>query len=112
MNNITNIENFRKFIKDEHFRCVEIHDKAGDIIIFAFMTNEEKKTVHVVYNVRKDGSIVFDKAHIVTGNLEYSLDYLESMLMCAQCTYIKHYCGDRIVDFSRYDKPTKKTKSS
>lgn len=112
MKNITDIENLRKFIKDEHFRCVEIHDKAGDMIIFSFMTNEEKKTVNVVYNVHKDGTIVFDKAHIVNGTFEYSLDYLEPMLVCAQCTYIKHYCGDRIVDFSRYDKPIKKTKSS
>lgn len=113
MKNITNIENLRKFIEKENFHCVEIYDKAGDMILFSFKTNDEKRTVHVIYTVDKDGTPIFRKAHIVNGTFDYFLDYLEVMLLTAQCTYIQHYNGTRFVDLSRYDKvPIKKTKAS
>lgn len=111
MVSIISIENLRKFIEKEKFQCAEIHDKAADMIIFSVMTNDEKKTVNIIYNICADGTAVFEKAHIVDDSFEYFLNYLECMLLNAQCTYIKLYHGDRVVDFSRYDKvPTKKKK--
>lgn len=103
---ITNmdLEEFRKFVETEGFHCIEIHDNAANNITFNFEVEGDKKTVCVTYDKKNvDGIYSFAKANIVIGGFNFYFGYVESMLINGQCSYVKHYRGEKVVDFSRYD---------
>lgn len=102
--NMNNIDDFRKFIENEGFRCIEIHYKLTKTILFSFMVEGDEKHVDVTFSNDADGFLGFDNANIVYGRFDCHYAYLESMLLNGQCRYIKHYRGDRVVDFSRFEK--------
>ena len=98
------IDNFRKFIKENDFRCIEVIDRSTKEIRFVFMVEGDKTHVTVTFNRDADGFLCFSEADIVQGGFDFHFAYLESMLLIGQCSYIKHYRGNRVVDFSRFEK--------
>lgn len=99
------INEFRRFIEAEGFHCVEIHDNASGEVTFNFEVEGDKETVCVTYDTKNaDGYLSFSKANIVMGGFGFYAAYVESMLINGQCSYITHYRGERVVDFSHYEK--------
>ena len=99
------LEEFRKFVEAEGFHCVEVHDNAQDNITFNFEVEGDEETVCVTYDKKNiNGIYSFAKANIVIGRFNFYCAYVESMLINGQCSYIKHYRGERVVDFSRFNK--------
>ena len=98
------IEKLRELIKKENFRCIEIHDRINDDIVFAFMTKEDNITINITYNRDEEGIFGFSHANIVQGSFDFYGDYVESMLMCGQCSYIKHFRGHKLVYYYHKEK--------
>ena len=99
------LEEFRKFVEVEGFHCVEMHDNAQDDITFNFEVEGDKETVCVTYDKKNVDEIYsFAKANIVIGSFNFYCCCVESMLINGQFSYIKHYRGERVVDFSRFNK--------
>jgi hypothetical protein len=96
------IEDFRKLIEDYNFRALEIHDQSNGEIIFRIMTDNADKTIGVTYDRDEDGILGFSKANIIQGSFDFSFGYIEAMLLCGQCSYIKHYRGNEVVKISAY----------
>jgi hypothetical protein len=91
------IEKFRQMIIEHDFRCLEIHDRLSNEVLFRIMTDDSNKTIGVNYNRDECGILGFDKASIIQGNFDFSFGYIESMLLCGQCSYIKYYRGSEVV---------------
>lgn len=91
------IEEFRKLIEDNDFRALEIHDQSNGEIIFRIMTDNANKTISVIYDRDEDGILGFSKANIIQGSFDSSFGYIEAMMCCGQCSYIKHYRGSEVV---------------
>ena len=107
MYNIIEIEKFRKFIYDNHYRCFEAHSKECDKTFFTFMTNKEDKTLNVLFNPPKDGHTLFDGTLVMGGSFECGLDAALKYVLYGDYSYVRQYYGDEIIDLSQYDKITK-----
>ena len=97
------IDDLRKLIKKEDFRCMEIHDRLNNDIIFVFMTKGDKVTINVTYNRDVDGFFGFSHLNEVQVSFEFYKGYVESTLICGQCSSIKYHRGRKLVDYYHED---------